>query len=48
MIYLGPETIVPIASVLAAVGGFILMLWHRIVGFVKSALSLVGRVFGRG
>jgi hypothetical protein len=34
----------PIASVFAAVAGFILMFWRRLVGIVKS---LVQRLTGR-
>jgi hypothetical protein len=30
MPYLGPEVLMPIASVLAAVGGALLMFWNRI------------------
>ncbi|MCC6569169.1 MAG: hypothetical protein IT315_08025 [Anaerolineales bacterium] len=35
--YLGPETLMPIASVLAAIAGFFLMFWRIIVKFVKKA-----------
>ncbi len=45
--YLGPETIVPLASILAAIGGFLLMMWHRVVGFFRSTFSLVSRIFTR-
>jgi hypothetical protein len=34
--YLGPETLMPIASVLAAIAGFFLMFWRVIVKFFKS------------
>jgi hypothetical protein len=34
--YLGPETLMPLASVLAAVAGFFLMFWRLIVKFFKT------------
>lgn len=51
MLYIGPETIIPLASVLAAIGGFFLMLGHRVVGFARSTYSFFTRtvsgLFGR-
>ena len=46
--YLGPETIVPLASILAAIGGFVLMLWHRIIVLFRITWSFVSRIVGRG
>jgi hypothetical protein len=34
--YLGPESIMPIASIIAAVIGFILILWRYILSFIKK------------
>jgi hypothetical protein len=34
--YLGPETLMPLASILAAIAGFFLMFWRVIVKFVKT------------
>ena len=34
--YLGPETLMPLASLLAAIVGFFLIFWRLIVKFVKS------------
>lgn len=34
--YLGPETLMPLASILAAVAGFFLMFWRLIFKFVKK------------
>ena len=34
--YLGPETLMPLASILAAIVGFFLMFWRVIVKFVKK------------
>lgn len=36
--YLGPETLMPIASALAAVAGFFLMFWRVIVKFIKKTV----------
>ncbi len=35
--YLGPESIMPIASIIAAVIGFILILWRYILSFLKRS-----------
>lgn len=45
--YLGPETIVPLASILAAVGGVLLMFWRRTVAFVRSGLRSLRRGISR-
>jgi len=34
--YLGPDTLMPLASVLAAIAGFFLMFWRVIFKFVKK------------
>lgn len=34
--YLGPETLMPLASILAAIAGFFLMFWRLIVKFIKK------------
>ncbi len=36
--YLGPETLMPLASILAAVAGFFLMFWRLIFKFVKKTV----------
>lgn len=33
--YIGPDALMPLASVFAAIAGFFLMFWRRIVGAVK-------------
>lgn len=43
--YIGPDVLMPIASVLAAIAGFVLMFWRRLVGMVRF---LVERISGRG
>jgi hypothetical protein len=34
--YLGPDTLLPLASVLAAIAGFFLIFWRLIVRFFKT------------
>jgi hypothetical protein len=34
--YLGPDTLMPLASVLAAIAGFFLMFWRVIAKFIKK------------
>jgi hypothetical protein len=47
--YIGPETLLPLASAAAAVGGFFLMFWKRVKGFFRSGFRMVSRLFpGRG
>lgn len=37
--YIGPDSLMPIASVFAAIAGFFLMFWRRVVGAVKFVVS---------
>lgn len=41
--YIGPETILPLSSILAAVGGLALMFWGYIRASAVWCLRLVGR-----
>lgn len=43
--YIGPDALMPLASAFAAVAGFVLMFWRRIVGAVKF---LFNRGAGKG
>ena len=45
--YIGPETIMPLASALAAVGGVLLMFWKKIAGFTRQLFRWITRVFAR-
>jgi hypothetical protein len=45
--YVGPETIMPLASALAAVTGVLLLGWRRVAGFVRLASQAVTRAFIR-
>jgi hypothetical protein len=37
VLYLGPDSLLPLGSILAAVAGFILLFWNRITGVVRRA-----------
>jgi hypothetical protein len=47
MLYLGPDTVMPLASAIAAVVGVAVMFWHKTVGAVKGAVRWMGRLVGR-
>ena len=42
--YLGPDTLLPIASILAAIAGFFLIFWRLIVRLVKTAYRKIRRL----
>jgi hypothetical protein len=37
--YIGPDSLMPVASAATAVVGFLLMFWRRVVGAVKFLFS---------
>lgn len=39
--YIGPDALMPVASAFAAIAGFVLMFWKRLVGAVRY---LAGRI----
>ena len=41
--YIGPETMLPLGSVAGSIVGILLMFWHRIVSWGKSARSRLTR-----
>ena len=45
--YIGPETLMPLASILAAITGFLMLFWRRTVGVAKAIGRGFGRLFGR-
>jgi hypothetical protein len=45
--YLGPDTLMPVASALAAIAGVVLMFWRRTVMLVRTGAQAVGRSFSR-
>jgi hypothetical protein len=44
--YVGPETVLPVASTLAAVIGVILVFWRRVVGAARLAVRALAQRFG--
>ncbi|MEQ1692245.1 MAG: hypothetical protein ABMA00_13225 [Gemmatimonas sp.] len=45
--YLGPEVMMPVASLIAALVGYLLMFWRSTVAFAKRAGAAVGRLFSK-
>lgn len=45
--YIGPETLMPLASILAAVSGILLMFWRRVTAMARGAVLFAGRVFSQ-
>ena len=45
--YIGPETLMPLASAVAAIVGVVLMFWRRTVMIVRVGFQKVARIFGR-
>ncbi len=45
--YLGPETIMPLASAIAAITGALLLFWRRTVMVGRSGVRLVARAIER-
>lgn len=49
--YVGPETVLPLSSALAALAGIAVMFWHRTVAIVRGASRFVvqgvSRLVGR-
>ena len=47
LMYLGPDTAMPLASAIAAVVGVAVMFWHKTRAFLKGVGRSVGRLFTR-
>jgi hypothetical protein len=47
LLYLGPDTALPVASALAAVIGVAVMFWHRTKAAVKGVARFVGKRLAR-
>lgn len=45
--YIGPETLMPLASILAAITGVAMLFWRRTVGAARAGAELVSRTFSR-
>ncbi len=39
LLYIGPETFMPILSALAAVGGVLLIFWRNVMAFFRKAFN---------
>ena len=47
LLYLGPETAMPLATLLAAISGALILFWRRAVAAVKTVGRFFKRIFGR-
>lgn len=45
--YIGPDSLMPVASAFAAVAGFVLMFWRKLVGAAKMLASRVTGMFAK-
>jgi hypothetical protein len=45
--YVGPDTLMPLASALAAIVGVLLMFWRRTMAFLRVSFSKVARLFAK-
>lgn len=47
LVYMGPETLLPLASILAAVVGFLLLMWRYFVRAARKLARFTLRKLGR-
>lgn len=45
--YVGPETLMPLASALAAIAGALLLFWRRAVGAMRSGYNFISQKLTR-
>jgi hypothetical protein len=45
--YIGPETIMPLASAIAAISGVVMLFGRRMVGFFRTTAQAVTRTVSR-
>ena len=45
--YIGPETLMPVASAIAAVAGVVMMFWRRMVAFARARIAAFARILAR-
>jgi len=43
LLYIGPETMLPLVSALAAIGGILLIFWHRFIGTLRKLWRLIAK-----
>ena len=41
ILYIGPESMLPLASALAAIGGVLLIFWQRFIGLLRKLWRLM-------
>jgi hypothetical protein len=44
-LYIGPDVLMPVASAIAAVVGFLLMFWRRTIGFIQRLARKTAGLF---
>lgn len=45
--YVGPETLMPLASALAAIAGALLLFWRRAAGAARTSYQFISRKLSR-
>jgi hypothetical protein len=45
--YIGPETLMPLASAIAAIAGVMMLFWRKTVGMARASAQFVSRAFSR-
>jgi hypothetical protein len=45
--YIGPDSLMPVASAFAAVAGFLLMFWRRVIAALRIVAQRVATMFAR-
>ena len=45
--YISPDTLMPLASAVAAIAGFILMFWRRMIGAVRLLAQRVTQLVAK-
>lgn len=43
VLYVGPDQLLPLASILGAIGGAIMIFWRQVVGFAKRIVGIFKR-----
>jgi hypothetical protein len=46
-VYIGPDALMPLASVFAAVAGFVLLFWRRLAGAARFLVRRMSSLFAR-
>jgi len=46
-VYVGPETLMPLASALAAIVGVVMLFWRKTVGATRSGRDMASRAITR-